>query len=141
MYEQYWNLNRRPFDNTAEREFFFPAECHEGALLKLRYAVENKRGAALLTGAAGTGKTMLVARLFESLESHIEPKVHVVFPLCKRDSCHSCRVFQAMTLEERHVDIVAKNFMKIFGDGLQIIGRIGQPMYQDNGIFNSVAMG
>lgn len=80
MYEQYWNLNRRPFDNTAEREFFFPAECHEGALLKLRYAVENRRGAALLTGGAGTGKTMLVSRLFESLESYIEPRVHVVFP-------------------------------------------------------------
>ena len=80
MYEQYWNLNRKPFDNTAEREFFFPAECHQGALLKLRYAVENQRGAALLCGAAGLGKTLLVSRLFESLEARIEPRVHVVFP-------------------------------------------------------------
>lgn len=80
MYEHYWNLDRRPFDNSSEREFFFPAECHQGALLKLRYAVENRRGAALLTGGAGTGKTMLVARLFETLESNIEPRVHVVFP-------------------------------------------------------------
>ena len=80
MYEQYWNLNRKPFDNTAEREFFFPAECHQGALLKLRYAVENRRGAALLSGAAGLGKTLLVSRLFESLEAHIEPRIHVVFP-------------------------------------------------------------
>ena len=35
---------------------------------------------ALLSGAAGLGKTLLISRLFESLESRIEPRVHVVFP-------------------------------------------------------------
>ncbi len=61
--------------------FFFPAESHEGALLKLRYAVENRRGAALLTGAAGLGKSLLVSRLLNMLDDAVfQPRVHVVFP-------------------------------------------------------------
>jgi type II secretory pathway predicted ATPase ExeA len=85
MYENYWNLNRKPFDNTAERDFFFPAECHQGALLKLRYAVENQRGAALLSGGPGLGKTLLISRLFESLDDRYAPRVHVVFPKMATD--------------------------------------------------------
>ncbi len=80
MYEQYWGLQAKPFDNAVDDRFFFPAESHEGALLKLRYAIENRRGAALLTGAAGLGKTLLVNRLFSLLDDAINPRVHVVFP-------------------------------------------------------------
>ena len=80
MYEQYWKLSQKPFDSTVESQFFFPCECHQGALLKLRYAIENRRGASLLTGGAGLGKTLLVSRLAESLDESVEPFSHVVFP-------------------------------------------------------------
>jgi general secretion pathway protein A len=49
-------------------------------LLKLRYAVENRRGAALLAGAAGVGKTLLVNSLKRQLGEPHAPFVHVVFP-------------------------------------------------------------
>ena len=58
MYETYWQLDQKPFENAADTRFFFPGETHQSALLKLRYAVENRRGGALLTGAAGTGKNL-----------------------------------------------------------------------------------
>lgn len=81
MYENYWGLARKPFDHAIEDRFFFPAESHEGALLKLRYAVENRRGAALLTGAAGLGKSLLISRLLQMLDDTVyRPRVHVVFP-------------------------------------------------------------
>ena len=54
MYESYWQLRQKPFENTADPQFYFPGESHQAALLKLRYAVENRRGGALLAGAAGT---------------------------------------------------------------------------------------
>lgn len=80
MYKAYWQLHARPFENGADSRFYYPSEVHQGALLKLRYAVENSRGAALLTGAAGSGKTMLVQGLKRQLDQRFAPFVHLVFP-------------------------------------------------------------
>ena len=80
MYRGYWQLQRRPFDDFADAEFHYPGESHAGALLKLRYAVENHQGAALLAGSSGIGKTQLVSTLFAGLEDKFAPQVHLVFP-------------------------------------------------------------
>jgi type II secretory pathway predicted ATPase ExeA len=80
MYESYWQLDQKPFENAADARFFFPGESHQSALLKLRYAVENRRGGALLSGAAGTGKTYLVSMLRDSLGENYSPFVHLVYP-------------------------------------------------------------
>ena len=58
MYETYWRLTQKPFENAADPRFYYPAESHQAALLKLRYAIENRRGAALLAGPSGSGKTL-----------------------------------------------------------------------------------
>ena len=80
MYESYWQLDQKPFENTADPQFYFPGETHQAALLKLRYAVENRRGGALLCGAAGTGKTFLLSMLRESLGERCVPFIHLVYP-------------------------------------------------------------
>jgi general secretion pathway protein A len=80
MYEAYWQLARKPFEPTSEQNDYYPSETHQGAMLKLRYAVENRRGAALLVGPGGTGKTMLVSTLGRSLPANFAPFVHLVFP-------------------------------------------------------------
>ena len=80
MYENYWQLEAKPFENTADARFYYPAETHQGALLKLRYAVENRRVAALLAGAAGLGKSLIVQTLLRQLDESYSPHVHVVFP-------------------------------------------------------------
>ncbi len=80
MYESYWQLQSRPFENCADAKFYYPSEVHQGALLKLRYAVENRRGAALLSGAAGVGKTLLINSLKRQLGETCSPFVHLVFP-------------------------------------------------------------
>ncbi len=80
MYESYWQLERKPFEQTDDPRFYYPGESHQGALLKLRYVVENRRGGAALAGAAGTGKTLL-ARLFaRQLPETCRPIAHLVFP-------------------------------------------------------------
>lgn len=63
MYLDYWQFRRKPFENTPDPEFFFPAPEHSEALERLDYAVRENKGAALLTGDYGCGKTMLVRRL------------------------------------------------------------------------------
>jgi general secretion pathway protein A len=80
MYKAYWQLNSRPFENCTDARFYYPSDVHQGALLKLRYAVENERGAALLAGLAGTGKTLLVNSLRRQLAECFSPFVHLVFP-------------------------------------------------------------
>ena len=80
MYESHWSLNRKPFDSGCDPEFYYPGESHQAALLKLRYAVENRCGAALLTGSSGIGKTLVVAMLREVLAESDTPVAEVVFP-------------------------------------------------------------
>ncbi len=80
MYESYWQLRQKPFENHADPQFYFPGESHQAALLKLRYAVENRRGGALLAGAAGTGKTLVAAMLRTMLGETFSPFVRLVYP-------------------------------------------------------------
>ncbi len=80
MYETYWQLNQKPFENAADSRFYYPAESHQAALLKLRYAIESRRGAALLAGPSGVGKTLLTNMLPSVLGESIGPVVRLVFP-------------------------------------------------------------
>lgn len=80
MYESYWQLKQKPFENRADPRFFYPGEPHQAALLKLRYAIENRRGGALLAGVSGSGKTLVAAMLRQVLGKEFTPFVHLVFP-------------------------------------------------------------
>jgi general secretion pathway protein A len=81
MYENYWKLQEKPFECGADVRTYYPAEAHQGALLKLRYAIESQHGAALLCGGFGTGKTLLLRLLAEQMPERFRPLVHLVFPL------------------------------------------------------------
>jgi general secretion pathway protein A len=85
MYEAYWQLEAKPFEDSLDDRFYYPAETHQGALLKLRYAVENHRPAALLSGGAGLGKSLVVQTLLRQLDESFAPRVHVVFPQMPAD--------------------------------------------------------
>ena len=80
MYESHWNLTQKPFENSYDSAFYYPSEAHQSASLKLRYVIENHRGAALLSGPPGVGKSMLVRSLFQVLPEAIAPRPHIVFP-------------------------------------------------------------
>src|SRR5687768_13521119 len=79
MYEPYWQLDCRPFEHTADARFQFAAPSQRGALLKLRYALESRRGASLLAGESGLGKTFVAQTLLNQLSDTFAPRVQVVF--------------------------------------------------------------
>jgi general secretion pathway protein A len=85
MYQAYWQLERRPFEAGVDTSVYYPAESHQASLLKLRYTIENARGAALLAGGPGLGKTLLVKLLWQQLSDKFAPLVHLVFPQMPAD--------------------------------------------------------
>jgi len=62
MYLDYWGLKESPFENVPS-DRFFPSPQHEEALSRMLYAGRQRKGAAMLTGEVGTGKTT-VAKAF-----------------------------------------------------------------------------
>jgi type II secretory pathway predicted ATPase ExeA len=80
MYETYWQLDRKPFENYDDPRFYYPGEGHQGALLKLRYVIESRRGGAILSGPPGTGKTLVARMLADQLAETCKPLAHLVFP-------------------------------------------------------------
>lgn len=59
MYEEYWGLKEKPFQNSLDARFFYLSPQHEDALMKLTYVVAQNLGAGMLTGVFGCGKTFL----------------------------------------------------------------------------------
>ncbi len=69
MYLQYWGLKEKPFENTPDPQFIYFSLKHKEALLNLMYGVNENKGAAMLTGEIGCGKTLIVRTLVSKLNS------------------------------------------------------------------------
>ena len=67
MYKPFFGLTRNPFDITPDPSFLFSTKKHNEALAALYYGVKRRKGFVVLTGEVGTGKTVLVRRLFQML--------------------------------------------------------------------------
>jgi len=69
VYEKYWNLKEKPFQNTPDPRFLYLSPQHEDALMKLSYVVAQDLGCGMLTGVFGCGKTLLGRVILNDLGS------------------------------------------------------------------------
>ncbi|MFA6450196.1 MAG: AAA family ATPase [bacterium] len=67
MYLEYWKLQAKPFENVPDPRFFFASPQHDEGLMRLVYSIEQKKGASVLTGGFGCGKTLLVYTLINKV--------------------------------------------------------------------------
>ncbi|HPY00962.1 MAG TPA: AAA family ATPase [Candidatus Marinimicrobia bacterium] len=67
MYLDYWKIKEKPFENSPDPKFLFHSKQHDEALFRLLYAIQSSRGAALLTGEYGCGKTLLMHTIISEL--------------------------------------------------------------------------
>ena len=76
------NLNREPFSNSPEPDFFYQSSQHLGCLQKLELAIRLHRGLNVVMGNVGTGKTTLcrelLIRLAISEEDRNEMETHLL---------------------------------------------------------------
>ena len=68
MYKAFYSLKRNPFEITPDPSFLFPTGRHNEALAALYYGVRRHKGFVVLTGEVGTGKTLLLRCLLQSLK-------------------------------------------------------------------------
>jgi len=82
MYEAYWGLSEKPFENTPDPRFFYYSQQHKEAIARMLYVVREHKGAALFTGEYGCGKTLLSRVLWHELQQ--ENRYQSVFILNPR---------------------------------------------------------
>ncbi len=72
-YISYFGLKEPPFRLSPDPEFFFPARPHLAARQVIGYAIERGEGFMVLTGPAGTGKTLILRLILKDLPDHKVP--------------------------------------------------------------------
>jgi type II secretory pathway predicted ATPase ExeA len=80
MYELYWGLTEKPFENTADPRFLYYSHQHEEAFTRLTYAISEQKGAAVLTGVFGCGKTVIAQAVLLSLSKGKYETAFVINP-------------------------------------------------------------
>ncbi len=64
-----WGLREPPFENAPNPRFLWLSPTHSDALVRLTYALRQRRGCAVLTGESGCGKTLLTRAVVQRLEA------------------------------------------------------------------------
>lgn len=72
------NLNKEPFSNSPDPEFFFHSSQHLGCLQKLELSLLLRRGLNVVTGDVGTGKTTLCRQLIRRFSQKEEVETHLI---------------------------------------------------------------
>lgn len=67
MYLKYWQLSEFPFENVPSDLFFFASQAHRILLEDLHDAINRQKGAVVLTGEIGCGKSTITQRVLLAL--------------------------------------------------------------------------
>ncbi len=68
-YYKILNLEKEPFSNSPDPDFFFNSTQHKGCLQKLELSIRLKRGLNIVMGEVGTGKTTICRELLRRFSS------------------------------------------------------------------------
>lgn len=71
MYESFFGCRHRPFGAAPQVERYFPGRTIDAARQSLERCIGRAEGAAIVVGPAGTGKTLLAAKLAEKFRDQL----------------------------------------------------------------------
>ncbi len=72
------NLNREPFSNSPDPDFFYGSRQHLDCLQKLELALRLRRGLNVIIGDVGTGKTTLCRQVIRRFTDTEEFETHLI---------------------------------------------------------------
>ena len=67
-YLEFYRLREHPFSNIVDNRFYYDAPQHANSMIKLKHAIDTKKGLAVVIGDIGAGKTTLARMLLEELD-------------------------------------------------------------------------
>lgn len=70
MYESFYGLKKKPFSMLPDPEFLYLGKKHQMALTSLEYGLMNHVGFCVISGEIGAGKTTVLRKLLDAIESH-----------------------------------------------------------------------
>jgi general secretion pathway protein A len=66
----FFHMQENPFGESPNPNFFYPTTTHRAALQKIYWALRENKAFLLVTGNAGSGKTLLSRVIFENLKAN-----------------------------------------------------------------------
>ena len=75
MHLQFYHLNRPPFQLATDLDFFWEGTNYVKSSDVLKYSLEHHGGLSLLTGKAGSGKSLVVRALLDALGNSVRAAV------------------------------------------------------------------
>ncbi|MEF3698644.1 ExeA family protein, partial [Desulfolutivibrio sp.] len=84
-YHEILGLDREPFGNSPDPDFFHNSPRHAECLRRLEIAVRLKRGLCVVMGEVGTGKSTVCRRLLRTLNYDPAISAHLLLDPCFED--------------------------------------------------------
>ena len=72
------NLDKEPFSNSPDPDFFYHSRQHHDCLQKLELALRLRRGLNIVIGDVGTGKTTLCRQLIRKFATNDHVDTHLI---------------------------------------------------------------
>ena len=128
MYEAYWNLKVMPFENTPDPRFLYRSPQHEEALARMLYVIQYRKGAGLLTGVFGCGKTVIAQAILNELNLEKYRYVYVANPMLTPEELlrSIVRRLKPVSLPDKKTEFSADYFLELLEKTLYDYNREGK---------------
>jgi general secretion pathway protein A len=80
------NLNREPFSNSPDPDYFYHSRQHLDCLQKLELSLHLRRGLNVIIGEVGTGKTTLCRQIIRRFAGRKDMETHLILDPLFRDA-------------------------------------------------------
>jgi len=105
LYLEFFGLEENPFAQTPNPRYFYASPMHSEAISRLTYAINRKRGFALITGEIGSGKTTVCRTALRSIDRRARVALITSTYLTRQELLIAlCEEFEAEPVRRRKVN-------------------------------------
>ena len=120
-YLEFYKLSEHPFSNVVDSRFYYNSPQQAEAVIKLKYAVDTKKGLAVVIGNIGAGKTTLARKLLEELD---EENYEAALLVIMHSSVSSEWLFKKFAIQLGVADMSS--------DKIELLGQIYRRLHEIN---------